>query len=70
MKQSNFLSLNWLDLGKGLLMVIIVAILNWLQQTFIPALNISPEIKVLLVTAIAYLTKNFFTGTKTDENKE
>jgi hypothetical protein len=24
------------------------------------ALNISPEIKVLLVTAIAYLTKNFF----------
>jgi hypothetical protein len=34
------------------------------------ALNISPEIKVLLVTAIAYLTKTFFTGTKTDENKE
>jgi hypothetical protein len=49
-------------------MVIIVAILNWLQQTFIPALNISPEIKVLLVTAIAYLTKTFLQVL--DENKE
>jgi hypothetical protein len=50
-------------------MVIIVAILNWLQQTFIPALNISPEIKVLLVTAMLTWLK-LFTGTKTDENKE
>jgi hypothetical protein len=66
MKQSKFLSLNWLDLGKGLLMVILVAFFNWLQETFVPALNISPEIKVLLITAIAYLSKNLFSGSKKD----
>jgi hypothetical protein len=64
MKQSNFLSLNWGDLGKGLLIAILATVFNWLQETFIPALNVSPEIKVLLVTAIAYLTKNFFQGNK------
>jgi len=63
MKTSNFLSLNWLDLGKAVLMVIIVAVLNWLQETLIPSLNISSEIKVLIVTAIGYLIKNFFTPT-------
>jgi hypothetical protein len=66
MKQSKFLSLNWLDLGKGLLMVILVAFFNWLQETFVPALNVSPEIKVLLITAIAYLSKNLFSGSKTN----
>lgn len=64
MKQSKFLSLNWLDLGKGLLIAILATFFNWLQEAFIPALNVSPEIKVLLVTAIAYLTKNFFQGNK------
>jgi uncharacterized membrane protein len=67
MNNSNFLSLNWLDLGKAVLMVIIVAVLNWLQEAFIPSLNISPEIKVLIVTAIGYLIKNFFTPTNTDK---
>lgn len=67
MKQSNFLSLNWLDLGKGLLMVILASFFNWMQENFVPALNISPEIKVLLVTAIAYLTKNFFQGNDTSK---
>lgn len=64
MKQSKFLSLNWLDFGKGLLIAILATVFNWLQETFIPSLNVSPEIKVLLVTAIAYLTKNFFTSNK------
>jgi len=64
MKQSKFLSLNWLDLGKGLLIAILATVFNWIQETFIPSLNVSPEIKVLLVTAIAYLTKNFFQGNK------
>jgi hypothetical protein len=64
MKQSSFLSLNWLDLGKGLLIAILATVFNWLQETFVPSLNVSPEIKVLLVTAIAYLTKNFFTSNK------
>jgi hypothetical protein len=67
MKQSKFLSLNWLDLGKGLLIAILATVFNWLQETFIPALNVSPEIKVLLVTAIAYLTKNFFQGNETNK---
>lgn len=61
MKSSNFLSLNWLDLGKGFLVALIVLVLNFAQETFIPALNISPEIKVFLITAIGYLVKNFFT---------
>jgi len=64
MKKSKFLSLNWLDLGKGLLMVILVAFFGWLQETFVPALNVSSDIKVLLITAIAYLSKNLFSGSK------
>jgi len=67
MKTSNFLSLNWLDLGKAVLMVVIVAVLNWAQNTFIPSLDISPEIKVLIVTAIGYLIKNFFTPNKAEK---
>jgi len=70
MKTSNFLSLNWYDLGKAVLMVIIVAVLNWLQETLIPSLNISPEIKVLIVTAIGYLIKNFFTPMANTSNTE
>ena len=61
MKNSNFLSLNWLDLGKGFLMAFIVFALNYLQETFIPSLNLSPEVKLMLITAIGYLLKNFFT---------
>lgn len=61
MKQSKFLSLNWRDLGRGLLLAIIAFLLNWIQTTFIPALNVSPDIKVMLLAGLAYLSKNFFT---------
>ncbi len=61
MKTSNFLSLNWLDLGKMLLIAFITFLLNWLQITFVPMLDVSPETRTLISGAIAYLGKNFFT---------
>jgi hypothetical protein len=64
MKESKFLSLNWLDLAKAFLVALIVLILQFAQETFIPALNISPEMKVFLITTIGYLVKNFFTKPK------
>ena len=61
MKTSNFMSLNWLDLGKMLLIAFIAFLLNWLQINFVPALDVSPEIRTLISGGIAYLIKNFFT---------
>lgn len=66
MKQSNFLRINWLDLGKGFLIAFIAFVLNYLQVTFIPAMDISPEIKTLLFAGVAYLAKNFFTKPKAE----
>jgi hypothetical protein len=66
MKTSNFLSLNWLDLGKAILLAAIVIILSFAQETLIPSLNISPETKLLLITGVGYLIKNFFTAKKTE----
>ena len=67
MKQSNFLSLNWLDLGKGAIVAVIVFLLNFAQETWIPTLNISPDVKTMILAGLAYLAKNFFT--KSDEQK-
>lgn len=61
MKQSGFLSLNWLDLGKGAIVAVAVFLINFAQETWIPNLNVSPEVKLLLVTSAGYLLKNFFT---------
>jgi len=60
MKQSEFLSLNWRDLLHTLILLIISSIVYFLQETFIPALNISPEIKAVLIYGIAYLSKKLF----------
>lgn len=68
MEQSNFLKLGWRDALRGFLVAFIAFSLNWLQITFIPSLNISPEIKTFLLAGIAYLTKNYFT--KPDSAKE
>ena len=68
MKQSNFLSLNWLDLGKGAILAVIVFLLNFAQETWIPSLNLSPETKLLAITAIGYLLKNFFTPKPASQN--
>lgn len=61
MKTSNFLSLNWYDLGKALLVALITLLFSFAQETFIPALNVSPEIKLLLLAGLGYLAKNWLT---------
>ena len=67
MKTSKFMSLNWLDLGKGFLVGLIAFILDFLIEILVPSLNISPEIKVMVLAALGYIAKNFFT--KSDEQK-
>lgn len=67
MKQSGFLSLGWRDLLRGLALAIIAFILNWAQTTFVPSLNISAELKLMIITGIAYLAKNFFTPKDTGD---
>ena len=64
MKSSKFLSLNWLDLGKMFLLAFITFLVNWLQMSFIPALDVSPETRTLISGAFAYLLKNLFSGKK------
>ena len=54
MKQSNFLSLNWRDVLRGFLLALIAFVLNWLQVTFIPALDVSPEVKTMILAGLAY----------------
>lgn len=66
MKTSKFLSLNWLDLGKGFLVAFGAFALNYLQTTFVPSLEISPEVKTLIYAGLAYLGKNFFTKPSED----
>ena len=61
MKKSNFLSLNWLDLGKAILVAAIALFLNFAQEAVIPSLDISPEMKMFAIAGIGYLIKNFFT---------
>lgn len=58
MKSTRF-SLNWRDLGKGLIVTMGAPILYYLQ-TLIP-LNTSPELKGLLSVLCSYLIKNYFT---------
>jgi len=61
MKTSKLGLLDWKDLVKGVLVAILAFLANWAQNTFIPSLNISPEVKVMLVAGVAYLTKNWLT---------
>ena len=65
MKQSKFLSLGWRDLLRALVVSLLAVIVQFLQETFIPALNIPVELKTMLIMAIAYLSKNF--ATKPDQ---
>jgi len=61
MKQSKFLSLNFRDVLRGFLVAFLAFLFDWLQTSFVPQLNISPDVKIMLVTGLAYLSKNFFT---------
>lgn len=66
MKNSKFLSLNWLDLGKMFIIALVTFLLNFVQVELIPSLNVSPETRTLISGALAYLIKNFFTKPKKD----
>lgn len=71
MKTSNFLSLNWLDLGKGLLMAILTPVVVIIQQS-LEAGVFTLDWKSIGLAAIgggfAYLVKNFFTKPKDAQN--
>ena len=54
-------------LGKGFLVGLIAFVLDFLIEILVPSLNISPEIKVMVLAALGYIAKNFFT--KSDEQK-
>jgi len=64
MKTSNFLSLNWLDLGKGLLMAVLTPVVVIVQQSLELGV-LTFDWKTIALSAIggglAYLVKNFLT---------
>jgi len=70
MKQSKFLNLNWADLGKGLLIAFLTAllggILELLQAGELPTTWVAfqPILEVSLSAAVAYLLKNMFTNSE------
>lgn len=61
MKQSNFLSLNWRDISRSLLLTVLAALYYWIQDTLLPGLNLDPQVKALISAGLAYITKNLFT---------
>ena len=61
MEQSKFLRWNKLDFAKAFLLAFIAFALDFLQTTFIPALDVSAETKTAILVVVAYLAKNFFT---------
>lgn len=67
MKKSGFLKLNWTDLLKTFVVALLAFLFNFLQETFIPALNISPELKLMALAGLGYITKNFFEGVKNED---
>ena len=67
MKKSKFLSLNWLDIGKGLVMAILTPVVVIVQQTISTGV-LTFDWEIIGIAAIgggfAYLVKNFFTPTE------
>lgn len=61
MKQSNFLSLNFRDALRSFLVALFSFIAYYIQDTWLPGLDIPEEVKVMISAAIGYLTKNFVT---------
>jgi len=70
MKQSKFFNLNWADLGKGLLIAFLTAllggILELLQAGTLPTTWIAfqPIFELSLAAAVSYLLKNLFTNSE------
>jgi hypothetical protein len=62
---SPFMSLNWADLGKGILMAILTPIITIIYQT-IQSGSLTFDFHSICIAAvsgfIAYITKNFFSG--------
>lgn len=67
MENSGFMSLNWNDFGKGLLMAVLTPVLFLVQQS-VDAGTLVFNWKALGIAAVAggvgYLIKNFFTPKK------
>jgi len=67
---STFLTLNWGDFGKGLLLAIISAVLTFLIDILnekglnISAADLSAILQIAITTLIAYLGKNLFTNSR------
>ena len=64
MKTSKFLALNWADIFKGFLVALIAFVLDFVEKTILPQLNVPLEVKLF----IAYLLKNFLTPQKEIKN--
>jgi uncharacterized membrane protein YeiH len=68
MKNSKFFNLNWADLGKGLLIAFLTAllggILELLQAGTLPVTWVvfQPILEASLAAGVAYLLKNLFTN--------
>ena len=62
MKTSAFKNLNRKDFFKLFLLALGTFVLNFIQIHFIPALDISPEIRTFLSTAVIYVSKNYLTN--------
>jgi hypothetical protein len=70
MKQSNFLSLNWQDVAKGLIVSILTPVVVIIQQSLESGV-LTFDLKSIGLAAIgggfAYLVKNFFTPKTTEK---
>ena len=70
MKNSKFFNLNWADLGKGLLIAFLTAllggILELLQAGTLPTTWVAfqPILELSLAAAVSYLLKNLFTNSE------
>jgi hypothetical protein len=65
MKKSSFLMLNWADIGKGLIITVLGAVVGLITAT-IEAGSLDFDWAVIgrtaLLAALTYLTKNLFTN--------
>jgi len=64
MKDSNFFSLNWRDIAKGLLMAVLTPAVVVVQQSLEAGVFVSDWKSIGLASiagGVAYLVKNFFT---------
>ena len=61
MKQSEFLSLNWRDTLRSLVIALLTAFYYWIQDVLLPGMDLDPSMKAIISAALAYFTKNLFT---------